>query len=121
MNAGVYTAVASFPGSTDYYPASASTSFTIGQATPSVLVSDSGGIDNGTAYPAAAAVAGLNGVLGSSLEGVSPTVSYYSGTVAAGAPGGRPTQAGTYTALATYPGSTDYSGTSARPRLRSAM
>ena len=41
--AGTYTVLASFAGSTDYTSGTASTTFTISQATPSVSVTDNGG------------------------------------------------------------------------------
>jgi uncharacterized repeat protein (TIGR03803 family) len=83
----------------------------VGQATPVVQVSDAGGTYSGSAFLATATVNG-----GSSLEGVSPTLSYYSGTstdpaqLAGLTPlSGAPTEAGSYTVLASFAGSADYS------------
>ena len=70
--------IASFVGSTDYTAASATTTFTIGKAMPTVQVNDSGGIYNGGALAATTTVAGITGP-GNSLEGVSPSVTYYDG------------------------------------------
>jgi hypothetical protein len=108
--AGTYTVLASFAGSTDYTAASASTSFTIGVAIPTVSVSDAGGTYNGQAFPATATVAGLDGIPVSSLEGVSPSLVYYAGNIALP---GAPSTAGTYTVVASFGGSADYAAASA--------
>ncbi len=101
--AGTYTVLASFAGSTDYISGTASTTFTISQAMPTVILIDNGGTYSGLAFTATTA----------SLEGVTPSLTYYSGTSATGtALSGVPTMAGTYTVLASFAGSTDYiSGT----------
>ena len=103
--AGTYTVVARFAGSTDYAPASGQTTFTIIQATPTVVVTDAGGTYTGNPYPATATVNG-----GASLEGVSPTLTYYAGNGTGGANLGNtaPGAAGTYTVAANFAGSTDY-------------
>jgi Ca2+-binding RTX toxin-like protein len=110
---GTYTVVTSFAGSADYRTASASTTFTIAPAMPSLAVTDTGGIYNGQPYPATATVAGVvSGVddtPGPSLEGVSVSLSYYAGSTAGGTPlSGAPSLAGTYTALVSFAGSADY-------------
>ena len=87
---------------------------------PLVLVSDSGGIDNGTIYAATATVAGLNDVYGNALAGVSPTLAYFAGPSASGTPLAGASVAGTYTVLATYPGSANYGSAMPRPRSRFA-
>ncbi len=112
---GTYTVLASFANSTDYTSASASTTFTVSRATPTVSVSDLGGTASGsTMYPATDSVAGVNQIAGASLEGVAPTVTYYSGTNVTGSPlGGAPSAVGTYTAVASFVGSTDYTSASA--------
>ena len=58
ITAGTYTVVASFGGSADYRSAASSNfTFTIAQATPTVTVSDSGGVSDGTTtFPAIAQV-----------------------------------------------------------------
>ncbi len=113
---GTYTVLASFAGSTDYTSAAASTTFTItGQTAPTVHVTDSGGTYNGAAFSATDTVAGVGSqsTASASLEGVTPSLTYYSGASATGtALSGAPTTAGTYTVLASFAGSTDYgSGT----------
>ena len=79
--AGTYTALASFAGSADYAPASLSAVFTINPAMPTVAVSDAGGTYNGQPFPATATVAGVvtgvDNTPAASLEGTSPTFTYY--------------------------------------------
>ena len=95
--AGTYTVLASFPGSTDYSAASTTATFTIAQAMPVLSVRDSGGIYNGAMWATSATVAGFDGNFGVSLEGVSPSVTYYNGPSAAAwrCPALRPVQAHT--------------------------
>ncbi len=82
--------------------------------TPTVSVTDNGGIYNGSPFPAAATVAGADGVPGDSLEGVALTVDYYSGSSVSGIPlDAAPSMPGTYTVQAAFPGSEDYDGASA--------
>jgi len=79
--------------------------------TPTVAVTaPSGAVYDGTAKNATATVNGA-----SSLGGVSPTLTYYSGSTATGtALSGAPVNAGTYTVVGSYAGSTGYtSATSA--------
>jgi hypothetical protein len=103
--AGIYTVVAFFPSSADYAPNSASATFTIGVVVPTVVVTDAGGTYNGSPFPATATV---NGV--ASLEGVSLILTYFVGTNTMGESMGAtaPSEAGTYTVLALFPGSPDY-------------
>jgi hypothetical protein len=117
--AGSYQVIAAFAGSTDYAAASASAAFSIGQATPTVSVSDAGGIYDGSAFPAtdsvAGVVAGVDSTPASTLEGVAPILTYYTGTYtlanlpANGGSSTAPSVAGTYTVVASFAGSTDYS------------
>ncbi len=78
--AGAYTVLASFPGSADYTSGTALANFSIAPATPAVNVTDSGGTFNAATFPATATVAGVGGTAGSSLEGASLSLAYYSGT-----------------------------------------
>ena len=81
-------------------------------ATPTVSVSDAGGTYNGSTFEATATVTGLDGT-GSSLDGVSPTFTYYAGNSASGTPlAGAPTNAGTYTVVASYPADRNYTSAS---------
>ncbi len=108
---GTYTVLASFAGSTDYTSGTASTTFTISKATPSVNVTDSGGTYNGSAYTATDSVAGVGSqsTASPSLESVTPSLTYYSGASVTGSgSSAAPTTVGTYTVLASFAGSTDY-------------
>jgi hypothetical protein len=111
--AGSYSVVASFAGSTDYASALSSVAFTISKAAPTVTVSDAGGTADGTtSFSATATVAGVGGqsAAAASLEGVTPTLQYYPGTSATGDDWTTtaPKAPGSYTVLATFPGSADY-------------
>jgi Bacterial Ig-like domain (group 3)/PKD domain/NHL repeat/Beta-propeller repeat len=115
--AGSYAIEAYFPGSQDYTSGGQAYFFVISQAAPVLTVSDPSGTYNGNPFAATATVAGIvagvDDTPGSSLEGVDLTVAYYAGNNITGTPlSGPPTDAGTYTALATFPGSTDYRPTS---------
>lgn len=84
------------------------------QVSPTLSVSDAGGVYTGLPFPATATVAAAGGTPGDSLEGVSPTLTYYAGSTATGTPlAGAPIDAGTYTVVAVFPGSTDYLSASA--------
>jgi len=112
-SAGSYTVEASFAGSTDYVPASATAMFTISQAMPTVTVSDGGGTYNGSSFPATATVAGVvpgvDNTPAGTLEGVGLTLTYYVGTGTGGTQlPGAPSSAGSYTVEASFAGSTDY-------------
>ncbi len=101
--------------SIDYTSATATTSIDVSKVVPKVVVSVGGGTYDGTPFAAAAAVAGIGGS-GPSLEGASPTLTYYTGDSATGTPrNGPPTAAGTYTVVAAFPGSSDYAGALSTP------
>jgi hypothetical protein len=117
---GSYTVAADFPGSTDYTSASALANFTITPATPNVSVVGQSGTYSGSAFAADATVQGVTGSGSPSLEGVSPSLTYYSGTYTSASQlvgltpvAAAPSQAGPYTVLATFAGSADYSGAEA--------
>ena len=107
--AGTYTVTAAFPGSVDYAPATTQATFTIGQATPTVLVTDAGGVYHGSSFPASASVAGVGGVRGGQPRRDHSRPDLLRRRIAAGTPlAGPPTAAGTYTVTAAFPGSADY-------------
>ena len=111
--AGTYTVVASFAGSADYTAAqSTPLTFAIGQATPIVTVADAGGTFTGQPFPATASVSGVGTTPAASLENVAPTLTYY----ASGTPlESVPTAAGTYTVVASFAGSADYTAAQSTP------
>jgi Bacterial Ig-like domain (group 3) len=126
--AGAYTTLASFPGSSDYASGSALANFAVQSVTPEVSVADDDGGYTGAAFAATASVAGLDGQPGPSLEGVSPSLSYYAGTyTSVGQLAGvdplavAPIQVGSYTVLATFAGSTDYLTATALANLNIAQ
>jgi uncharacterized repeat protein (TIGR03803 family) len=85
----------------------------ITQATPKVVVADAGGMVDGSPFPASAAVEGVDGAVVSNLESVAPTLLYYDGSAGDGIGSPTPPSAvGTYTVVATFPGSTDYTAAS---------
>jgi hypothetical protein len=109
--AGSYRVTASFAGSADYLTASASTSFIISRAVPTVNVSDAGGAYNGSPFPAAATVTGVSGQPGAALEGVGLTLQYVrlnadGTTTDLGSQA--PAVAGDYRVTASFAGSADY-------------
>ncbi len=101
--------VAHYAGSTDYTAAdSAAVPFTIGQATPSVSVTDAGGTYNASAYAATSAtVTGVDGTLASFGDG-SLSYTYYDVSTSTSLGSTAPTNAGSYTVVAHYASSTDY-------------
>jgi uncharacterized protein YjiK len=84
--------------------------FTINPATPTVTATDAGGTYNAQPYAATTTVTGVSGPASGSLEGISPTFTYYVGSDTNGQNLGStaPTNAGTYTVVASFAGSTDY-------------
>ena len=119
--AGTYTVVALFPGSTFYAAAQSSpVTFTIARLTPIVSASRSGGEYNGAPFAATATVAGWTGgdiaPPAATLEGVAPTITYYDDCqTTQGGSSTPPTDVGFYTAVATFPGSTDYTSAESDP------
>ena len=114
---GTYTVVATFAGSSDYTSATSNpVTFTINAATPVVTVSDAGGAFTGSPFAATATMTGVSGVPAASLEGVTPTLTYYAGSTATGTPlTGAPGAIGTYTVVASFAGSTDYTSATSAP------
>jgi hypothetical protein len=114
LTADPHSITAVYGGDSNYSGSSGSTTQTVNKATPTVSVSDAGGTYNGMPFPATAMVAGVVAGVDStpvpSLEGVTPTLSYYdaNGNLLPGAP----MDAGTYSVVATFPGSADYTAAS---------
>ncbi len=104
-----YTITAGGAADADYTISYVAGTLTITPASPSVSVSDSGGTYDGLPFAAVATVSGVNGSPDASLEGVSPTLTYYVGSSAEGTGSTMaPCAAGTYTVVASFPGSDDY-------------
>ena len=114
---GTYTAWASIDGSRNYYWANTDpVSFTIARAQPAVSVADTGGTYTGTPFAATATVTGVDGVPTSSLDGVSPTFTYYVGTtVNDDGSSVVPIEAGVYTVVASFADSTNYVAAQSSP------
>ena len=85
---GLYT-VEFFPSDKDGGSGFASVNINVVSTTgtiPTVAISDAGGTFSGSPFPATATVAGTDNNPVGSLEGVSPTVTYYSGSTPTGTP-----------------------------------
>jgi hypothetical protein len=102
--------------------ASTAIGFTIGSALiPTVTASDAGGVYNGSPFAATATVTGdISGVdttPAASLEGVSPTFTYYVGSSvqSSGGSSTAPSAVGTYTVVASFAGSADYAAAQSQP------
>jgi hypothetical protein len=118
LDAGVHTLSVTFTplDAASGAAATATTSIVVTKATPTVIVGEAGGVYSGAEFAATATVVGVGGRSGPTLEGISPIVTYYAGATAAGPPlAGPPTEIGTYTAIAAFPGGADYAGASSRP------
>ncbi len=116
--AGTYTVQAAFTSSNPNYDNadSAPVTFTIGQASPVVTLTDAGGVFDGNSHAAtgtiAGVVAGVDSTPGGSLETVPLVLSYYVGTNTTDTSlSTAPSAAGTYTIVASFEGSQDYVST----------
>ncbi len=100
----------------DYTLAPPTTTANITPAAPTVSVSVSSGTYNSSAFNANASVTGVSGQPGSELEGIAATPVYYAGSSATGTPlSGALIDAGTYTVIARFPGSEDYTANQSAP------
>jgi RHS repeat-associated protein len=97
----------------NYTQADGNTTIEVDQAMPGVKVTAKGGPYNGKPYKASAQVAGVDGIFGPTLETVTPTIQYFVGGAPLGQPLAQPpVLPGTYTAVAVFPGSSDYTNAS---------
>ena len=87
-------------------------------ARPTVSVLVPGGVYTGAPIAAQATVTGVSGAADASLEGITPTLTYFVGSGTSGTDLGAtaPTAVGTYTVVASFPGSADYARPSRSPR-----
>ncbi len=74
-----YTITYSYAGDFQFTPQSTTALLSVLPATPKVRAVDAGGTYNQRAFPATAAIAGVNGTFTPDLEGVSTSFSYYAG------------------------------------------
>jgi parallel beta-helix repeat protein len=95
---------------------------TVARAMPTLSAANAGGTFNGAAFAATAGVAGVSGTASPSLEGVASSLAYYSGTFTSAAQlaglvplAGAPSQAGSYTVVASFAGSSDYAASLSAP------
>ena len=111
--AGTYTVLASFAGSQDYAGLNTSVPFTIAPATPTVTATDAGGTYDGNTFPASGSATGIGGAM---VAG-SFTFTYYAGSSVSGNGSSTPpTNAGTYTVVASFTSSnSDYGNSSSGP------
>jgi hypothetical protein len=99
-NAATYTVVASFAGNANYEPTSKSTTLVINKATPTVNVTGGTFTFDGKPHAATGSVLGINGApLGS------PTFTYNGSSTP-------PTNAATYTVVASFAGNANYNAVS---------
>ncbi len=90
---------------------------TVTPATPKVTVSDPSGTYTSAPIAAMATIAGVGGSAMPNLEGIKPTLAYYTGSGTSGMDLGSaaPSAAGTYTVVARFPGSADYAAAQSTP------
>jgi hypothetical protein len=104
---------------TDYTPTQVSTTIAVAKATPLLTLSDPGGEHDGAPFGASVTVAGVanDSSSSASLEGVAPTLTYFSGTGTTGPNLGTaaPAGAGVYTVVASFAGSADYAAVQSAP------
>jgi hypothetical protein len=102
---------------TDYTTVTATATIRVTQAAAILTVSASGGTYDGIPFPATVTIAGAGSGIDSSLEGVAPILTYYVGSDTSGTKLGAvpPAAAGTYTVVARFPGSTNYTVVQSAP------
>jgi hypothetical protein len=108
--AGTYTVQAAYAASSNYNGSTNTKTITISKAASSTTANWSNSTFSGTPNSATGSVSGV----GSPAANLgSPTFTYYSGPIATGTPlGGAPTNAGTYTVVASFAGNTNYNSSS---------
>jgi hypothetical protein len=95
----------------------AGNSLSIARAMPAVTVNAPGGVFSGSPIAARATVKGASGTAAASLEGDTPMLTYYIGSGTSGTDLGSaaPSAVGTYTVVASFPGSADYAPIQSAP------
>jgi Ca2+-binding RTX toxin-like protein len=111
--ATVFTASASSLEPNDVTADSSDGQITFPQETPEVNIIAKDAVSNGSPDAATGSITDANGNTATTLEGVGLQLTYYTGTTVSGAGSTTaPTAAGTYTVVALFPGSTDYTSAS---------
>ena len=104
---------------TDYATTVGTTTINVAKATPTLNLTDPGGRFDGNAFPATVTISGSGGntTAAATLDNVAPTLTYYAGTGTSGESLGSvpPTAAGTYTVVASFPGTLDYASVLSKP------
>ena len=101
----------------DYLTATATTTISVTKAVPSLKVTDGGGQYRGRSFPASITITGVDGTPASSLDDMTPAITYYDGPTAAGTSSGStpPSSPGIYTAVAAFDGDANYSAARSSP------
>jgi hypothetical protein len=114
-----YTITYSYAGDQTYSPARAMGFLTVTQATPKLDLTARGGSFDGRPHAASVTIAGsgADSSPAASLEGVSPELTYYLGSSTSGTNLGStpPLVPGSYSVIASFPGSTDYAAVESAP------
>ena len=102
---------------TDYTSVASTSTINVDKATPTLNVSATGGAYDGTPFPASVTIDGNTNSSATAVVGVTPILTYYVGSSTSGTSLGStpPTQAGTYTVVASFTGNTDYASTRSAP------
>jgi hypothetical protein len=103
----------------DFNATGATVTINVDLATPVLEVSDSGGTYDSKAFPASVTITGTgpDNTPAGSLQGITPTLTYYDGSGTTGISRGAqpPSAPGSYTAVAAFTGNADYAATRSTP------
>ena len=104
LNAGSHAITVNYSGDANDAPTSNTATVIVTPLTPTISVSDPSGTYTGSPFAATALLTGANGIPTTSLEGISPTFTYYVGATTSGANLGStaPSTVGTYTVVAAF-------------------
>jgi parallel beta-helix repeat protein len=123
-----YTIHYDFASDGTFASASSTSALTVNRVSPVLNITDSRGTYDGSAFAPSATVTGVGGSAAASLEDITPSLSYYSGTYTSVAQlsgvtplAGAPSHVGQYTALGSFAGSADYTTATALASLAIAQ
>ena len=117
LTAGSYSYIGVYSGDSNYTGfTTGPETLTINQATPTVTLTDNGGVYNGSAFPATATETGIAGIAFPTSEGSLLTLTFYSGNYTLAQLTGNsppsapaaPSAIGNYTVLASFTSTADY-------------